>query len=166
MPIPQFIASLRARIGHDLLLVPTVAVLARDAADRLLLVQDGESGLWSCPGGIVEPDEVPADAAVRETWEESGIHVELVQLAGVFGGEHCGGTYRNGDRLAWVATVFHARPVGGTLRSDGSETSDARFFSRAELSGLALRGGTRLFIESAGRAGAPAFFAPATWTPG
>ena len=109
MPTPAFIASLRQRIGHELLLVPTVAVLARDGDGRMLLVQDQESGLWSCPGGIVEPGELPADAAVRETWEESGVLVELVQLAGIFGREHCANTYRNGDRIAFVATVFNAK---------------------------------------------------------
>lgn len=165
MPVPQFIASLRARVGHDLLFVPTVAVLARDEADRLLLVQDQESGLWCCPGGIVEPDECPADAAVRETWEESGIFVELVRVAGVFGGEHCGGTYRNGDRIAWVATVFDARPVTGVPRGDGLETRDARFFAADDVAALSLKPGTRLFLQVAS-ASAQAFFKPATWVPG
>jgi ADP-ribose pyrophosphatase YjhB (NUDIX family) len=165
MPVPEFIASLRARIGHELLLVPTAAVLARDDDDRLLLVQDQESGLWSCPGGIVEPDECPADAAVRETWEESGILVELARVAGIFGGPHCGGTYANGDRLAWVATVFHARPVGGALRADGSETRDSRFFTREECATLPLKKGTRMFIDGTASTGAEVYFKPSTWLP-
>ena len=165
MPTPAFITSLRERIGHELLLVPTVAVLARDGDGRLLLVQDQESGLWSCPGGIVEPGELPADAAVRETWEESGVLVELAQLAGVFGGEHCANTYRNGDRIAFVATVFDARAIAGAPRADGSETRAARFFAADEIAALQLRTGTRLFLEAGlpGRTGA--FFVPSTWTP-
>ena len=166
MSTPAFIASLRKRIGHDLLLLPTVAVLARDVDERLLLVQDQESGLWSCPGGIVEPGELPADAAVRETWEESGVLVELVRLAGIFGGEHCANTYRNGDRIAFVATVFHARPVAGAPRADGSEIRDARYFAADEITGLQLRTGTRLFLEAGGPERERAFFKPATWTPG
>ena len=165
MPTPAFIASLRERIGHELLLLPTVAVLARDADERLLLVQDRDSGLWSCPGGIVEPGELPADAAVRETWEESGVLVELTQLAGVFGGEHCANTYRNGDRIAFVATVFDARSVAGAPRADGSETRDARFFGADELAGLQLRPGTRLFLEAGAPGRARAFFEPSTWLP-
>ena len=165
MPTPDFIASLRQRIGHELLLLPTVAVLARDDDDRLLLVQDRDSGLWACPGGIVEPGELPADAAVRETWEESGVLVELTQLAGVFGGEHCANTYRNGDRIAFVATVFDARVVSGTPRADGSETGDARFFSAGEIAGLAIRPGTRLFLKAGAPSRGRAFFAPSTWLP-
>ena len=165
MPTPAFIASLRERIGHELLLLPTVAVLARDADDRLLLVQDRESGLWSCPGGIVEPGELPADAAVRETWEESGVLVELTRLAGVFGGEHCANTYRNGDRIAFVATVFDARTVSGTPRADGAETGDARFFTADEIAGLPIRPGTRLFLQAGAPDRARAFFKPSTWLP-
>ncbi len=166
MPTPEFIASLRERIGHELLLVPTVAVLARDADGLLLLVQDEESGLWSCPGGIVEPNELPADAAVRETWEESGVLVELVRLAGVFGGESFAATYRNGDRLAFVATVFAARPLAGSPRGDGNETRDARYFAADELAALPMKRGTRLFLEAAPEGRDGAFFHPSTWTPG
>jgi 8-oxo-dGTP pyrophosphatase MutT (NUDIX family) len=33
---------------------------------------------------MIEPFELPADAAVRETWEETGLFVELTGLIGVF----------------------------------------------------------------------------------
>ena len=165
MPTPDFILLLRERIGHALILVPTVAVLARDVEGRLLLVRDAESGRWSCPGGIVEPGELPADAAVRETWEESGVKVELVRIAGVFGGAACATTYRNGDRLAYVATVFDARAVGGVPRGDGSETVDARFFAADEIADLPLKGSTRTFLDAASGEHDGAFFQPATWTP-
>jgi 8-oxo-dGTP pyrophosphatase MutT (NUDIX family) len=42
-------------------------VFAYDDSGRLLLIQEKGSGLWGAPGGIVEPLELPADAAVRET---------------------------------------------------------------------------------------------------
>ena len=165
MPTPEFIVSLRGRIGNDLLLVPTVAVLARDADDRLLLVQDQETGLWGCPGGIVEPDELPADAAVRETWEESRVFVELIRVAGVFGGNRCSGTYQNGDRLAWVATVFGARAVTGVPSADGAETLDARFFSGDEVATLPLKNSTQLFLEGSAMANAGTYFEPSSWKP-
>lgn len=57
-----------------------------DERGRLLLVQQAETGYWSTPGGAVELGETPADAAVREAWEETGLLVEPVALIGVFGG--------------------------------------------------------------------------------
>ena len=165
MPTPEFIVSLRAKIGNDLLLVPTVAVLACDADDRLLLVQDRETGLWGCPGGIIEPDEMPADAAIRETWEESGVFVELTRVAGIFGGNGFSTAYRNGDRLAWVATVFGARAVRGMPRGDGVETLDARFFPCDELATLPLKNSARLFLERGLMTGAGTYFEPSKWEP-
>lgn len=165
MPTPEFIVSLRAKVGNDLLLVPTVAVLVCDADGRLLLVQDRESGLWGCPGGIVEPNELPADAAVRETWEESGVFVELTRVAGVFGGNHCSGIYQNGDRLAWVATVFGARAVRGIPSGDGAETLDAKFFSKDEVVTLSLKNSTRLFLEGGAMTNSGTYFEPSKWKP-
>lgn len=54
-------------------------------AGRILLVQRGRPpavGLWSIPGGHVEADESPADAAVRETSEETGLVVRVLQHVG------------------------------------------------------------------------------------
>ena len=100
MATTPFIVKLRRKIGNDLLFVPTVVVICRDTVGRLLLVHDTGSNKWTLPGGIIEPDEVPSDAAVREVWEEASVHIELTNLIGVIGGPGCGGTYRNGDQLA------------------------------------------------------------------
>ncbi len=164
MPTPEFIRSLRARVGHDLLHVPTVGVLARDGDGRILLVQDREDGQWTCPGGIVEPFELPADAALREAWEETGVEVRLTGIVGVFGGERCGGTYANGDRIAWVATIFAAQVVSGRPTPDGSETAAARFMSPAEIARAPLKPHLELFLDAlaSGRHGC---FQPPAWSP-
>jgi ADP-ribose pyrophosphatase YjhB (NUDIX family) len=165
MPTPEFIVALRAKVGNDLLLVPTVAVLAHDEHGRLLLVRDNGSGLWGSPGGIVEPGELPADAAVRETWEESGVFVALTRVAGVFGGKRCLRTYANGNRIGWVATVFAARVVSGKPRGDGAETMDARLFSNEEIAGLRLKDSTRQFLAGSAAAESVAYFESSTWKP-
>src|SRR3990167_3384795 len=118
MPIPDFIKSLRSKIGTELLQLPVVSTFAYDDRDRLLLVHDISFGLWGAPSGIVDPHELPADAAVRETWEEAGVFVELTRILGVFAGEHFSKTYDNGDQLAAVTTVFSARVLPGPPRPD------------------------------------------------
>ena len=47
-------------------------------ARRILLVRHVEGNQWTTPGGLIEPEETPADAAVREAWEETGVESELV----------------------------------------------------------------------------------------
>lgn len=165
MPTPEFIVSLRAKIGNDLLLVPTVAVMARDGDGRILLVQDRETGVWGFPGGIVEPDELPADAAVRETWEESRVFVELTGITGVLGGNRCSSTYPNGDRIAWVVTVFGARVISGNPVGDGTETVDAGFFGADEIATLPLRNSARIFLGEVSTTGTRAYFEPSIWKP-
>lgn len=165
MPTPEFIRALRAKIGHDLLHLPVVSVLARDDAGRLLLVQDAESQLWVSPGGIVEAHEIPSDAAVRETWEEAGVAIELTHLVGVMAGEHCAEVYANGDQIVWVATVFAARALSSAPRGDGQETLRAGFFTDAQAAALPCKPHLRRFLDAERAARPGAYFAPATWRP-
>jgi ADP-ribose pyrophosphatase YjhB (NUDIX family) len=62
----------------DLPVVPCVGAIVHDAAGRLLLIRRGHEpgrGLWSVPGGRVEPGETPAAAVEREVREETGLVV-------------------------------------------------------------------------------------------
>jgi len=166
MPMSEYVRSLRAKVGTSLLEVPTVAVLAFDGTGRVLLVRHIEGNDWTTPGGMVEPCEVPSDAAVREMWEETGLHVRLTRLAGVFGGPLCVTTYSNGDRIAWVATVFAADVIGGQLRPDGEETLEARYVGVEEMKSLRLKPHVATFVEAARAPGPQATFQAAAWQPG
>ena len=113
MPMSEYVRDLRARIGTTVLEIPTAAVLVFDEQQRVLLVRHIEGNDWTTPGGMIEPYELPSDAAVREAWEETGLHVVLTDLIGVFGGALCSSTYSNGDKVAWVSSVFRAQAIGG-----------------------------------------------------
>ena len=156
---------LRDKIGTMLIEVPTASVLVFDERRRVLLVRHAEGDVWTTPGGMIEPGETPADAAVRETWEETGLAVDLVRIVGVFGGAPCVSEYGNGDRVAWVSTVFEGAVVGGELRPDGEETLEVRYFDRASLDKLDRRPHVDLFVDAALRSVAGAVFQPATWMP-
>lgn len=52
--------------------------------DRLLLVKETEDGLWSLPGGWADIGESASEAAVRETYEESGYRVRTVKLISAY----------------------------------------------------------------------------------
>jgi 8-oxo-dGTP pyrophosphatase MutT (NUDIX family) len=138
MGISPYLRRLRERIGHELVLLPSVAVLAWDDTGRLLLVREAETGMWQTVGGAVEPDESPAEAAVREAREETGVTVELQRIRCVAGGPQFRMTYRNGDQVNYVPTVYDARVVSGTLRPDGEETLDVAWFSALELGAAQL----------------------------
>jgi 8-oxo-dGTP pyrophosphatase MutT (NUDIX family) len=133
MAIPDFLINLRKKIGNDLLLLPSAGVTLFNETGRILLVQHTDRDIWTLPGGIIEPGESPADAALREVWEETGLLVELTSVFGVFGGMDLVVTYSNGDRVAYVVTVFRGNIAGGKMRSDDDEVGEIRFFSPDEL---------------------------------
>jgi 8-oxo-dGTP diphosphatase len=109
--------------------IPCVGAVVVDAQDRILLVRRANppaQGLWSIPGGRVEPGESHEEAVVRELREETG-------LSGVVGRE--------------VGSVERAAPGGGTyvirdflVRVDdvigavaGDDAADLRWFTPLEL---------------------------------
>lgn len=138
MAISPYVRQLRERVGHTRLLLPSVSVHVFDATNRLLLVRLREGGIWSTPGGAMEPDEYPADAAVREAWEETGLLVKPERLLGVYGGPHCVVTYPDGDESQYVIVAMGCTIVSGFVRPDQDEATDVRFWSEAEARTLAL----------------------------
>jgi 8-oxo-dGTP diphosphatase len=105
-----------------------VGGVCHDPDGRLLLVRRANEpgrGLWSIPGGRVEPGEDDAAALAREMREETDLVVEPGALVGRVRRGH----YDIGD--------YRCRVVGGTLRA-GSDALDARWCDLAELERLPL----------------------------
>ena len=165
MPISEYLRGVRARVGTELLLVPSVTAIVRDERQRVLLVKAIERGVWTAPGGSVDPHESPADAVVRETWEETGLLVEPRALLGVYGGREFLVTYANGDRTSYFMTVFECAVVGGAPRPDGVETSELRYVAEAELAALPLPDWGRVVFPDVFHPCGRARFRAPTWRP-
>jgi 8-oxo-dGTP pyrophosphatase MutT (NUDIX family) len=135
-------------VGSELLLLPSVTVLPRDTEGRVLLVRDRAMNAWMTIGGMVEPDEDPALAAVREASEEAGILVELEGILGALGGPQFRLRYPNGDETAYVTIVYGARLIGGVPQADGDETDDVSWFGLSELRKVALTDFARAQFEA------------------
>lgn len=148
--IAPYIKRLRELIGHELLVLPSAAVLPRDDAGRILLVRVIDTGQWAVIGGAIEPDESPEDAARREAEEEAGVTVDLGPLAAVVGGPEFRITYPNGDQSAYVSIVFDATVAGGTPRPDGDETSEVRWWAVDDLPYDEMSTFTRALLRAAG----------------
>ena len=118
-------------------MIPVVAVgaIVFDAEGRVLLVERGTPpgvGLWSVPGGKLEPRETLAQAVAREVREETGLIVEVGTLACV--------VEPVGDDYHFVILDYFARVIGGAL-AGASDARAARFVDPAELDTLPLSDG-------------------------
>jgi 8-oxo-dGTP pyrophosphatase MutT (NUDIX family) len=163
--VADYVRRIRALIGSgEVLQLPSVTVAIRDAAGRVLLARHVEGNRWVLPGGSVEPGETPANAAVREAWEETGLIVRLTRLVGVFGGPHYFVDYRNGDRTSYVSTVFEAAIDGGTVRPEEAEVRELRFVSEAETRALDVAPWIPEVLDAV-FAGTPGNFRPPDWAP-
>lgn len=104
---------------------PKVAIgaVVGNEAGELLLVQRGDSGVWLYPTGWADVGYSPAEVAVKEVKEETGIDCEPVRLLTVIDGFRAGFT-----RIPLYSLVFYCRATGGTLKPHPLETLDVGFF--------------------------------------
>jgi ADP-ribose pyrophosphatase YjhB (NUDIX family) len=164
MPIPPYVAGLRALVGHELLWLPGVTVVVRDDNGRHLLARRSDTGRWALVSGIVDPGEEPAIAAAREVAEETCVDVVVQALAAVSTTPEM--TYDNGDRSVYVDLLFTARPASPEAAAAAAvgdeENLEVGWFAPDALPDD-LMGSTRFRLGllerfEAGGAGAAVFF--------
>jgi 8-oxo-dGTP pyrophosphatase MutT (NUDIX family) len=166
MPISSYLKSIREKVGHDLITLPAVAVSIFDAEGRLLFGRDAEMDRWSLPGGAIDPNEQPADAAVRECFEQTGLLVKLDALIGFFGGPKFLIRHPNGDVARYAVAAFRGSIVGGSHKPVDGEFSDLRYFSQSECDNLDMSPSNRVISRQAFAAASQPYFELATWAPG
>lgn len=114
-------------------IVPSVNVAVSNDAGELLLIRRSDNDNWALPGGAVDIGESLAQAAVRETREESGIDCEVTGLSGIYTDPgHVMLYTSNGEVRQEFSVVLTARATGGQLTTS-AETSQARWVPRGEV---------------------------------
>jgi len=133
MPIPPHIAELRSLIGHRLLIVPTARAVVIDDDRQVVLGRDRDCDYprWMFPGGVIDPAEHPADAAVRECFEETGIVAIPEALTSVTASPVI--THKTGDLTQHIDITFRCRAVGGDARPYDGEFAEVRWYPFDDL---------------------------------
>ncbi|KZK07418.1 Nudix hydrolase family protein [Lactococcus cremoris] len=98
-------------------------VICQNDEDKILLVKRRDFPLWDLPGGRVELTEKIEEAAIRESFEETGFKIKLDNLSGI---------YFNPE-LDDHQYIFSGRIIGGHSIDYREETAAVRFFSPNHL---------------------------------
>ncbi|WIM98310.1 NUDIX domain-containing protein [Actinoplanes oblitus] len=154
MPASEYVRNLRARLGHELIMFPTVSAAVLNDRGELLLHQRSDTGNWSLIAGLMDPGEQPADAVLREVEEETAVQVKIERLAGVVSHDV---TYPNGDECQMVNIFFRCRAVGGEARVNDTESLAVAWFPLDALP--RLNPFNRRLLELALDDDAPPYFA-------
>jgi 8-oxo-dGTP diphosphatase len=115
--------------------IPCVGAVIKDESGRLLLIKrrnEPGAGLWSVPGGRIEPGETDEQAVVREVAEETGLAVTCGPLLGAVERPGLDGAVI--DVRDYVAVI-----AGGTLAA-GDDAADARWVTAAEAARMETAG--------------------------
>jgi 8-oxo-dGTP pyrophosphatase MutT (NUDIX family) len=99
------------------------AIIFRNNKKELLLIKRRDIPVWVLPGGGIEPNETPEQAAVREVKEETGLEVSIKRKIA---------KYYPLNRLTQITHFFECDIVSGNLLV-GSETKELQFFSKNQL---------------------------------
>jgi 8-oxo-dGTP pyrophosphatase MutT (NUDIX family) len=157
MATPDFIRTIRATAGQQLLWLPGVTAIVFDDEGKVLLGRRTDTGRWSVIGGIPDPGEQPAACAVREVFEETAVHCVVERVVLVQAGQPV--TYDNGDTCQYMDITFRCRAVGGDARVNDDESLEVGWFPVDALPELNEHG---LFRIKQALSDAPAWFDPMT----
>ena len=110
-----------------------------DDKGRIFLTRRADNGQWCLPGGRMESGESVAEACEREVWEETGLHVRVKRLVGVYSYPDQLVIYPNGNKAHIVALHFEAEVTSGTPALS-NETTAFGYFALDDLQGLQFLG--------------------------
>jgi ADP-ribose pyrophosphatase YjhB (NUDIX family) len=128
-------------------LVPSVNVVVVNTDDSILMIRRSDNGNWAVPGGAIDLGESVAQAAVRETLEESGIECEVTGIAGIYSDPRHVILYTsNGGVRQEFSIVLTARALSGQPTTS-SESTEVRWVPATEVLGYTMDRSMRIRIS-------------------
>ncbi len=99
------------------------------------MIRRADNGKWAVPGGYMKAGENFSEACAREVLEETGLHVIVNRLIGVYTSPNLLLEYKDGNKWQLVVLHFEAEAVSGELTTS-DESTKFGYFSMNELHDL------------------------------
>jgi len=127
-------------------LVPSVNVIVVNDDEQILLIRRTDNDNWAVPGGAIDLGESLAQAAIRETREETGVDCEITGLVGIYSDPRHLIHYTSNDEVRQEFSILlTARPVGGRP-TPSDESSEVHWVVAKDLEPLQMDKSMRLRI--------------------
>lgn len=136
-------------------LVPAATVYVEDDQGRVLMIKRTDNGLWSLPGGAMELGESIAGCGERETLEETGYHVKVTGLIGVYSDPRTVIAYDDGEVRQQFAILLRAELQAGA-RATSPESAAVDWLAPDAIESTSISEATRTRIQAGRRAAAEA----------
>jgi len=128
-------------------IVPSVNVVVTNDDGEVLLIRRTDNDNWAVPGGAVDLGESVAQAAIRETREESGIDCQITGIVGIYSDPRHVILYTSdGEVRQEFSILLTATPTGGHP-TPSSETSDVRWVGPGELGNYGMDRSMRIRVS-------------------
>lgn len=126
--VDQWIKSIGKGVQGYVTPKSAVATIVGNERGQILLVQRSDSGIWLYPTGWADVGYSPAEVAVKEVREETGIDVIPVRILSVIDGLRRGFT-----AIPLYSLIFYCKAVGGELKAHPLECRDVGWFDRDHM---------------------------------
>ena len=124
------------------------SIIFDESRKTILLTKRTDNGRWCLPGGGMDPGESVEEACVREAYEETGLHVKVTRLVGVYTSPDLVIEYADGNIFHPVSLSFEVEITGGELGLS-DETTEVGYFNIEDLETMDLMDHHRVRIQDA-----------------
>ena len=124
----SYIGQIQSKFGANMVMVPGVRVIVRDASGKILLIRYSDTGEWGIPEGSIELYESVIDAARREVFELTGLSVGLLKPFAFYSEPRYQMEFAEGETLQQFTMAFFTEDFSGELLKESDEISDIGFY--------------------------------------
>ncbi len=128
-------------------IVPSVNVVVTNDAGEVLLIRRSDNDNWAVPGGAVDLGESVAQAAVRETREESGIDCQITGVVGIYSDPKHLILYTSNNEVRQEFSILLTATATGGQPAPSSESSDVRWVQASELAKYGMDRSMRMRVD-------------------
>ncbi len=119
---------IRKLAGTAPIILTAAGVVVTNKSNQLLVFKRIETGVWDLPGGHMDIGESLEETAIRETFEETGIILNNIELIKLVSGKDAIVQDTNGVETHYVTAIYSCTNFSGEL-CGSTEGQEVAFFN-------------------------------------